>query len=499
MRAPFPWEARGRRENTPLPGDRRREGRGQGGRSLRSRRRERSGARWLVAIALAGMGCGGAAGRGGDEEPRNLLLISIDTLRADHLGCYGYPRPTSPAVDRLAGSGVVFEDVTSPAPWTLPAHASMLTGVYPSHHGLWMATSHLPEDVPTLAEVLRGRGIHTAAFVNSLYLSRRFGLERGFNAFTYVKGSVDRRKPTRIRSLALDWLSYAPPEPFFLFLHFLDVHSDYHSLPRYEAALVRPYTGVANGRTGQLLAVREGRLTLDARDASHLADLYDAGIRQMDDGIDEILRYLDQRGLRERTLVVVTSDHGEEFLDHGGVLHSATHYQELVHVPWIVSGPGVPQGVRVRRPVSLVDLPPTLHAAMGLGRFPGGDGRDVSPLWMDASRGAAPSPEVPSRYLFCEANKSEVLPGEDDPALDSLRAVRHGPYKLHLDRRTGTIRLFDLAADPGETRDVKDDHPEEVAAMRRQLETLATGRRVGDSPAPLSPEEQQQLESLGYR
>jgi len=216
--------------------------------------------------------------------PRLFVLVSIDTLRPDHLGCYGYPRPTSPHLDALAAESVVFDDVTSPAPWTLPAHASLLTGLYPSHHTLKTPERMLPASVATLADLFASAGFVTAAVVNSLYLSPRSGLEHGFNHYLYVEERADQREPsTRITDQAIAWLREYGGAPLFLFVHYYDVHGDYRSLPQYEALFVRAYTGRADGSTAQLLAARRGDIVLDARDAAHLVDLYDAGVRQIDD------------------------------------------------------------------------------------------------------------------------------------------------------------------------------------------------------------------------
>ncbi|MFQ5792699.1 MAG: sulfatase, partial [Acidobacteriota bacterium] len=254
----------------------------------------------LVVLALLS-GCA--------QTPRRVILISIDTLRADHLGLYGYPRPTSPVLDELADGSLVFEDATSASPWTLPAHGTLLTGLYPSRHGLKSHRRYLPATVPTLASRLAREGYVTAAAVNSHNLSSRYGLDRGFQEFFYEKERARQRKPSaRITDQAMEWLTAYGKGRLFLFLHYFDVHSDYRSLPSYESQFVRPYQGEADGSTAQLVAFREGRVSLDSEDAAHLIDLYDAGIRQMDDELGRLLAFLRENELLEQSLLVVTSD-----------------------------------------------------------------------------------------------------------------------------------------------------------------------------------------------
>ena len=188
---------------------------------------------WL-ALALSLGGCGEGA------APRIVVLVSIDTLRADHLGLYGYARKTSPVLDALAAQGVVFADASAVSPWTLPSHASLLTGLYPRHHGLRSEDRRLPEGTVTLASHLAALGWDTAAVVNSRFLGYRNGLNAGFEEFLYdasVEERVDQIEPTRaVTERALQWLLAPRSAPLFLFVHYYDVHSDYRSLPEFESA-----------------------------------------------------------------------------------------------------------------------------------------------------------------------------------------------------------------------------------------------------------------------
>ena len=230
-------------------------------------RRRPSCSRVLAGIGLLALGFGpGCVGSDGTSA-RNVILISIDTLRADMLGCYGYGRPSSPHLDAFAREGTLFETALTTAPWTLPAHGSLLTRLYPSRHGLRSLTRALPDGTTTWAERLRDAGFFTAAFVNSLYLTDRHGLHRGFDLLSYAVEVELRMHASEVEGLALEWLSRAPRQPFFLFLHFYDVHADYGAEPRYVELFSRPYTGPIDGSARQLREVRAGRAAIGAEGA----------------------------------------------------------------------------------------------------------------------------------------------------------------------------------------------------------------------------------------
>lgn len=438
----------------------------------------------FILLALSAISCGAEV-----ERARRVILVSIDTLRADHLGLYGYPRPTSPALDALASESTVFDDAMSASPWTLPSHASLLTGLYPSHHGLVSHEGYLPASLETLAQRLSRAGYRTAGVVNSHNLGPAFGLDRGFQQFRYVEEEADQRAPsTAITDQATEWLDAAGDAPMFLFLHYYDVHSDYVSLPRYEDEFLRPDDGVADGTTAQLIGYREGRVSLDPdKDGPNLVDRYDAGIRQMDDELGRLLAFLDERAMSGNTLFVLTSDHGEEFFEHGGVLHGQTQYQEVLRVPLLVRGPGVARGRRVSIPVSLVDVAPTVLALAGLPPGDALDGVSLEPLWAENEGRLA------DRALFSEADHNDV---EDD----ITRSVRYRSFKLHYNRLTRQYRLFDLEHDPGETIDVASEQANAVAALSERLSRfMAAARAPLDVPQrALTREEIEKLRSLGY-
>ena len=439
----------------------------------------------LIGFGLAGL-CLLGCGRASDPAPRHLVLVSVDTLRADRLGSYGYARPTSPAIDALAASGVLFEHASTPSPWTLPAHASLFTGHWPARHGVKGHREGLPAGIATLAERLSAAGFETAAAVNSHHLTDRYGLHRGFDELAYVRESLAAREPSPVLDAVLDWLAMPQrgERPFFLFVHLYDVHSDYASLPDYEGRFVGQEPAVADGTTAQLLAFRRGEVALGPADAGRLSDLYDAGVAQLDDGVARLRDRLASLGLLDETLLVLTSDHGEEFLEHGGVLHGRTHYEELVRIPLIFSGPGLPEGLRVTTLASLVDVVPTVLAVFGLPPAEDVDGIDLSALW-SGSEGD------PGRVVFYGADHNNRVD-------DAKRAARRGAFKLLHDRSDGSYALHDLARDPGETRDVSDLHPDVRRALEARIEAYLSLERDAARLAPLGPEEAERLRALGY-
>ena len=234
----------------------------------------------LLALVLSSGCSGDDASHTTQDQPRpqNVLLISLDTLRADHLGCYGYERPTTPQIDALAARGVLFENAISTASWTVPSHMSMLTGLYPRTHGVGSWLKSLPDDVVTLAQVLSKEGVHTAAHVNTRLLGQNKGFARGFDSYKILNSKKnDPGAAPQIVDETITWLGERGAELFFLFLHIYDAHGDYLANAECTEEFVRPYTGPCTGKTPQLRAYRRGEIdvTWDQEDAQHMIDLYD--------------------------------------------------------------------------------------------------------------------------------------------------------------------------------------------------------------------------------
>ena len=426
------------------------------------------------------------------ERP-SFLLISLDTLRADFLGAYGFEKDSSPAIDRLAAEGTVFTDVTSAAPWTLPSHASLLSGLYPSRHGVTDKMFRL--DKPTLPKLFKAGGYRTMAINNALLVGHpNFNLMEGFDLDKYEPeqkphlgaGSATLNSAKPIIDQAISWLGEGDPEqPFFMFLHFYDAHTDFTPDAKWRAEFVGPYSGKLRGGTKQIIQARTPGKELSPEDAEWLRQMYTAEIRTLDEELARLFGYLDRSGLSEETIVVITSDHGEEYMEHGGVLHGRTHYQELLHIPLVMRGPGIPRGLRVELPVHLVDVAPTL-LKLG-GQEPSGmDGVDLSLSWLAPHQ--LPSP----RFLFAEADHNNV-------AGNNLhRMVRLDQYKLHYDTLTGRKQLYDLSLDPGEQIDLIEDNQALADLLWAELQRFMAGETNGIGVDALSSEELEQLDALGY-
>ena len=382
---------------------------------------------------------------------------------------------------------MVFEDATAPSPWTVPSHVSLLTGLSPQSHGVTDRVQHMDPGADTMATWLERHGYDTAAVVNTVLLDSRRGFASGFDSFDLVVRPHREAAAPEVHRRALRWLERARQRPFFLFLHYYDVHSDYAPGKNYRELLVGPYQGAVNGTSSQLKDVRLGKRTLTPADVTHLSELYDAEVRQLDDELGRFLDALQERGLLDDTVIAVTSDHGEEFLEHGGVLHGRTLYGELVRVPLILAGPGIPAGSRVAGPVSLVDVFPTLMGLLGVAAPPYVEGVD---LWR-GSNGSLVAPG--DRPIFFGTDW--WLGGSKG---EWKRAVQQGDWKLLYAHPARAFELYDLASDPGEQRNLADDDPERTEALRA---LLAPQLRPAARPAlrvPVSEEETEQLRALGY-
>jgi len=451
----------------------------------------------LGLLVLAGaVSCADQAPAG--PRARNLILISVDTLRPDHLGCYGHSRATSPTIDALAARGARFTDVTAAAPWTLPSHATLLTGLYPSTHGVKSHETRLAAASVTLAEEFQAAGFQTFAVVNSHNLGApQFQLAQGFQRWKYVTETFeDKDKRIRTGNLGPIVIDEArellaqrdASQPFFLFLHFYDAHTDWTPKAEHRAAFVQPYDGKLDGGTQQLQGVRNRGEQLSARDLAFLRELYDAEIRTFDDVLGGFIAWLGEQGLVDQTLIALTSDHGEEFQEHGSVLHGRTQYQELLAIPWILAGPGVPAGLVLEQPVHGVDVAPTLRALLGVAPRAPMDGLDVSPLF--AGRALA------ERLFFAEADQNNKLAAQQE--VDRLHMVRRGATKLIEDRVAGRLELYDLATDPRETRDLAATRADDARALHGELERFRAGARAAEAIAAPSAEERERLDAMGY-
>ncbi len=418
----------------------------------------------------------------------NVVLISIDTLRADHLGCYGYGPPTSPNVDRWSREAVVFEHAFSQAPSTLPSHASIFTSMLPSHHGaLYSVGRPLPDRATTMAELLQAQGYETAGFHGAGQVSDEFGMGQGFDQYVAVQG--------RFRNVveeAVKWLDQRSAAPFFLFLHTYEVHHPYTPDPEYLELFDSGYDGELPGHImvddlRRINGDASPQLEIDEADLRHIVATYDAEIRSMDDGFGQFVTALAKRGLRESTLLIFTSDHGEEFNEHGRVgWHSHSLYDELLWVPLVIRFPGgVYAGRRVDDLVRLLDVAPTVLDVLALPAAPTFEGLSVRTLF---------DTDTPPRVAISQQDTKYA------PPVSSLRTLDWKLYEEIVVRRLYRDRLFDLRADPGEQHNVLATNlglAWRLTARLREIEALLPA--MDGRPAELSAQTIERLRALGYR
>ena len=493
---------------------------------------------WIGLLAIVS----GCAGEAPPVKRPNVLLISIDTLRKDALSAYGNEFPTSPSLDALAARGVLFEDATSTTSWTLPAHISMLTGLSISAHGicderLWSPGG--PQELALrgefLSESLGRAGYVSGGFFTWKYLDRSFGFGPGFETWRRVSDTVWTDGPDRERFLrlkagdrhaelaawaeeeperfdlqaptaqlvvdaGLEWLDQRDEQPFFLFLHLFDVHDDYVPPAPYDTAFDPDYTGPIDGTK---VSTQDSPIDseLPAEDLAHLAALYLGEVAWVDAQLGRLFDELEKRGLTEDTLIVVTSDHGEEFFEHGNKTHRTQLFRESTDVPLIVSWPGhLPEGKRVEGPVGIVDIAPTISALVDVAPPASVSGRDLSGVL----RGEEPNAEA--TYL------SELMLFEQGSRMPQRQtALRRGmEHFIRIIDRDGRVHgtYFDRSQNPlevGPGRTFETDSPE-LARFEALLSPVRIATQSERDAAPprtelfteLTSADAEELAAMGY-
>jgi arylsulfatase A-like enzyme/Flp pilus assembly protein TadD len=411
----------------------------------------------VLAILILTLGVVGACSREPAQRPpgtvaRNVVLITIDTLRADHVGAYGYRRARTPALDALAARGARFDRAFSAAPITLVSHASILTGLYPPGHGARDNGMRMNLETPTLAETLAHQGFSTAAFVAAFPLDRRFGLIKGFQTYGDRMPRGPDGKPANERPAsvvvdeALAWLGDHRQDRFFLWVHLFEPHA--------------PYGNPADPAQARRPAIER----------------YDEDIAEAD---AQVARLLDALGaLRDNTLVVAASDHGEAFGEHGEISHSLFTYDTTLRVPLVVAGPGIRASI-IAEAVSLVDIAPTILAQLGAGGM-STDGLDLSP-----SFGGTP---IPSRTLYAESFAPLL-----DFGWSPLRTVRVDGWKYI---EAPKAELYNVRDDPGEATNRLRENGSLASEMARKVSAYESADL--SSSASMDREARSRLQALGY-
>lgn len=439
----------------------------------------------------------------------DILLISIDSLRSDHLGCYGYEAPTSPFMDSLATAGVRFETAISTSSWTAPAHAALFTGLYDSAHGLIDDFLKLSPSSTTLAEILKDAGYATSGFFGGPYLAPLFGFGKGFDDYVNCMATLDveldqssddfraelkkvgrasRSDVTGPRTLEAvsAYLQEMAERPAFFFVHLWDVHFDYYAPREYVRIFAPSYEGEFDGAS--LLEDPRIHQDMSTRDFNYLIALYDGEIRFTDDIIRKLVSKIAERRGPENLLTIITSDHGDEFFDHDRKGHRHTLYDELIKVPLILHWPGhFPEKMVIPDQVRIVDVLPTLLSVVGIPLQHGIHGRDLSPLL----RGDTLPEEPALSELLCSNRQ--------------LRTFRTRDKKLFQDFKTRSHYLCDLTRDEQEKSLKRLGKREGLRLKKLMNKTIVHALSLRkkedfdqDQAIELDPETQSRLEGIGY-
>lgn len=435
----------------------------------------------LIVVAVAMMP---ACSRSG---PPSVVLIVIDTLRADHLGAYGYDRPVSPNLDALAAEAAVFENAFAAATWTLPSVASMFTGLLPSQHDAGRPYedergeqfSVMRAAARVFPEVLRERGYVTGAVVNAPFLHEGFGFARGFDDYDWAPASDSQLRRADVTvDAALAWLDEHGDEQFFLFVHVFDLHRHYDAPEPFRGRFTDQFADTY----GETLDTLESRDLAEAnRDWPFIVAAYDEEIAFVDAHLGRLFDGMRSRGILDQSTVLLTSDHGEGFDEHGSAGHGHTLFNEMLRVPLMVWGPGVEAG-RYEDPVSLIDLEPTILEIADSGVETKGN---ASSLWPLLTTGRS----LPRRTLFAEWTH----PGE-------LKAVIRWPFKAILDAETDQRWLYNLSDDPGEEINLADSRDSDFYEFLSDLQALLHAQTDADTAnrVEIDPQVLKALKSLGY-
>jgi len=416
-------------------------------------------------------------------RPRNVIIYLVDTMRAGHLGCYGYNRPVSPHIDAFARQSAVFRHTVAQSSWTRPTTTTILTGLLPRTHNVFSHLDALAPQAVTLAERLRGQVYHTAAFVTNPNVAPNFGLDQGFELYRLM--GPKRRTAAGVNERTAEWLDseWNKDAPFFLYLHTMEPHAPYDPPPAFQERFAPGLQYPAYTKMFFVEALEKGTIAATPEIRQGLQNLYDAEIAANDAAFGALVDLLVQRKLWDDTVVVFVADHVEEFGDHGGWEHGRTLYDEMLDVPLIVRIPGA-AGRVVEQQAQQVDVVPTILDALGLKLPADLEGRSLLTL------AAGPGGEEEPAFSWLEER--------------SLRsaAVTTSEWRL-VEKRfpiSGSF-LYDRRADPGERHNLAREQPVRAGYLRSQLRAAERSRQgtlKALAAKPLDPETQNQLKALGY-
>ena len=453
------------------------------------------------------------------SEKPNIVLIVLDTVRADHLSSYGYPKKTSPFFDQLAKEGVLFEEAKTTSYWSLPSHASLFTGLLPSSHGADAETFKLQEDYQTLAAHLRAQGYRTVGFSENGIVGQLTGLHRGFDQLVELWTNEHRSLATRIEAnlqhlhpasapnlnlLFRHWLPHEKHRPLFLFVNYIEAHRKYKYHPGVSESFWSEPWSLKDieslEQTATAFLYFTGKLTYSEKDLRLLSDLYDGEIAYLDQHVKELVETLRQNGVLDNGILIITSDHGEYLGEHGLVSHVLCLYEEVLRIPILMWYPRkIPAG-RIQETVQLTDLAPTLLELAGLKPLEGIDGRSFVPLLRGEAWVSSPVIAEQSRPILWMELLKRWLPQADFSTFDySSTSFQEGNYKVIFSSHRPP-ELYDLNKDRRETHNLYEtfrDHP--ILNHLKDYLARREERKVTASTFSESPKERMRiLKSLGY-
>lgn len=437
------------------------------------------------------------------EAPAGIILISIDSLRADHLHCYGYPVVTSPNIDRIADEGILFQRTIAQAPWTLPSHLSMLTSRFVKSHGVDEGNKKLNAETVTLAEVLQQEGYATAAFVSGPWMHPQFGFARGFDFYNMESGSADAiRSHSDITSPAItarvmEWLNHFDRKRnFFLFIHYWDVHYDYIPPSPYDRIFDPDYTGNVDGKNFETDPGVNHELPEE--DIRHLLALYDGEIAFTDKYIGMLFQRLIQLDLFDESLIIITSDHGDEFFEHKGKGHCTTLYDEVIRVPLIIRPPrGKDKTKIIPATARSIDIAATVLKFAGCTIPDSFQGKNLPAVNPSHSTENVCYPAFSETSVVRRGPDGRPVMFEED---GHKLLVEQNLLKLIRENPGNTRELYSIAGNPRETKNLLQDKPELNSLFADTINYYEKGLK-GESDleaVSLDEETQDQLKALGY-
>lgn len=418
-----------------------------------------------------------------ERDPVNVVFIVIDMLRADRLSMYGYSRQTSPVMDRLASQGIRFANVEAQSSWTKASMASIWTAMYPERTGIQRFFHAMPQEATMPAEIFQQAGYRTAGVWRNGWVANNFGFDQGFDLYIRPRQAKPAHKverlPPGLRSIpgtdmdatlsAIEFMTGSVSDPFFLYLHYMDVH-------QYLYTDLSPDFG------------------------SGFSDFYDSSIFWTDYNVGRIMQALQELRIIDKTIVVIVSDHGEAFFEHGIEGHARNLYREVLETPWLILLPWeLEQGVVVEQRVANIDVWPTVLDMLGLQSLPGAEGRSAVPLILDAAAGREEGGAETERPLYSQLDRSWGTVGSDPkPTTSVLKGFYRLNYPSTLPAR---LELYDRSTDPKEKRDIALARPEVVRELRAEVDAFLAQPKTNWDAAPeveLSEMHQAQLRALGY-